>query len=175
MQRNKAKVYISCPMNIPQATLTEVHATIFGAGVTKAKYWERGTPYNETDTIMNCDAFIVVLPGLKWDYNIDSIPTGTQKELLLAYQMKKPIYLAHRSKAGMGFYSVDFDLDNRKKPYFIEGINGTSRNLLSYIDGLEEPIIKDSSGSLSSNSPLESYKVVIIDFSEEYDKRLLLG
>jgi hypothetical protein len=100
-------MYISCPISIAQSELDEVVKTLMDLGC-NPNYWVRGTHYNKSSIINNCDGLVLVLPELKWEYVIDALPEGCKRELKLAITAKRKIYLAYiTSDRVFGIYDTD--------------------------------------------------------------------
>lgn len=119
----KNKIYVSCPMSIGQDKLDSVLVDLRKIGFV-ARAWKRNTPYIEDEYIPDCDYFVVILPDLKWTYEIDDLPSGTRKELKLAINLKKPIFIAYQTQNhGINIYKATIG------EYDIEGIASTSHTL----------------------------------------------
>lgn len=131
------KVYVSCPMTVSQTVLDKTMKHLENLGVA-ARAWERGTPYKEEDSIKYCDAFIIILPNNDFEcFYPDKLPSGTKKELNLAYDLDKEIYLSYlpMDSDKPKIYctnshkdALDWQVD------YIGGVAGTHRNFLDLIE-----------------------------------------
>lgn len=101
--------YISCPMTIPQYKLDEVIKVVAESGA-YPKWWPKGSSYEEgyyTGLIQHCDAFIVMLPDMVWHRPFHKMTSGSRKELQIAVDAKKPIYLAYKRNEKSNVYAAD--------------------------------------------------------------------
>jgi hypothetical protein len=103
--------YISCPMSVSQTILIEVIDLVRDCGTT-ARWWPKGTQYDENYykkvIVEETDAFIVILPDLKWSYACGKMTSGSHKELSLAIEANKPLFIAYKSRNdGLGIYAAE--------------------------------------------------------------------
>jgi hypothetical protein len=118
------RIYISCPMSVPDRFLTWVSNALTSLG-NNVRYWRRGTEYAETKYIQQCDVFCIILPDNSFKHYLHSLPTGTRKELVLAEDLHKTIILAYATGAGeMCFYNTTIE------DGVIKGVAGTYNNIL---------------------------------------------
>lgn len=126
-------VYISCPMTVSQTVLDEVINLVRKHAI--PQWWTKGTAYNEkayTEAIRKYyDAIVVILPAMQWSCNYNQMTSGSRKELCIAIQAKKPIYLAYKTSTGvLGIYSTNIVHNNNEITTFftISGVASTSYN-----------------------------------------------
>lgn len=101
------RIYLSCPMSIPEEKLEEVIKHLFNAAPdNQVRWWKRGTVYNEERFIKECDLFVVILPDAAWACTATRIPRGTRSEVELATKYQKPIGLAYWSSEGLAVYDT---------------------------------------------------------------------
>lgn len=136
------RVYVSCPMSVPQTELDKVLKHLKSLGVA-ACAWERGTPYTD-DPVRYCDAFIIMLPDNKFNYEVEKLPTGTKNELKLAINFEKPVYLAYLPIGGLNhlIYCTNIEPRVSSEDFHILGLQGTSRNFLENIDSYNADQVK---------------------------------
>lgn len=124
-----ANAYISCPMTVSQSDLDKVLRLVQSYGVTP-RYWVKGTPYDNDffrKTIVNADAFIVILPNIAWKCEGNKMTSGSRRELSLAIALRKSIYLAYQGiSTEMKIYSADVDAK-----VFYQGDNATETFITS--------------------------------------------
>ena len=117
--------YISCHIAMPWDTLMDVASVVecsFSKNV-EPIYWDRESPYQE-NILPNSDCFIMISPGLKWSYYIQSLPPGCRKELKKAIKLGIPIYTVYKtSSKAIRIYETHIE-DN-----YVCGITGTSDSL----------------------------------------------
>lgn len=119
-------VYISCPIAVSQSVLDEFAETVELIPNVVARYWERGTRYDQRyfDT---SDAYLFILPGNKFDCVSGELPIGLKRELQDAYESGKKIYVGYIAKDGCyNIYSADTNGRN------IKGIAGTTHDLYDW-------------------------------------------
>jgi len=88
-------------------------------------YWRRGTPYSD-DGVKFCDIFVIILPTMQFKCNVSQLPAGTRKELKLAYNNSKDIYIGYRTADQV--YRV-YDCNYDEGDSFIAAIGGTAWNI----------------------------------------------
>lgn len=121
------KAYVSCPMTVPMNILKDVINLSIDKKL-KTSWWIRGSHYgsSEEQAIEECDYFIIIPPGNKWENKISDLPNGTKSELRKAIRLCKNIYIAYTTASGyLGLYKADIDTDEK----VIMGIAGTSNNI----------------------------------------------
>jgi len=90
----QSKVYFSIPMEMHWDTACIIMRQLVSTDKV-IDYWIRNSPYNE-NVLRNCDAFVIMLPKLAWSETIDKLPIGCRRELMLAIQLKKKIYITYK-------------------------------------------------------------------------------
>lgn len=90
---SKLKVYISCPISVPQAKIN-IYAHILCKLGADVSFWDRGATYTRSD-LQKADAILVLLEDNKWKQNLSTIPHGTSSEICYASDHKLPIYLGY--------------------------------------------------------------------------------
>ena len=123
-----SKVYISCPLSVPQTTLTEVSHEIEKLGQCGVRYWERETNYNEEDSIKYCDIFVLILEKNQFAMRKSVLTSGCKKELALAERYNKTIILAYKCTNGQYFF-----YDTIITSVGIQGLTGTANNIKSQL------------------------------------------
>lgn len=122
-------IYVSCPMSIPTENRNKIleyakkhHHTVLA--------WERGTEYTQecVDAIKNCAGFVVILPNMAFKHYTHTLPAGTRKELMLALDLQKPIYIGYKSHEGYFVYAAEYQIDFEKGIGTIEGVAGSRMN-----------------------------------------------
>lgn len=131
----KGQVYISCPYSTPikevglmiralkENTLSHVDRIINTESI---KYFERGTRYYSSKDLESSEIFILPLPnnGFLID-NINHLYLGVKKELLLAIELKKKIYIAYKKRNAISYDFYATEIFGNK----LAGIAGTSLNI----------------------------------------------
>jgi hypothetical protein len=73
------------------------------------EWWIRGTPYTDT-ALRDADIFVLIPRSYVFDFTMDYMTTGCKKELQLAYELGKPLYMAYRKKSGqLNIYPISLD------------------------------------------------------------------
>ncbi len=118
------------PNNISEAIKQKLRD--IGVNVT---FYQKGTTYSD-EPIKNCDAFVIFLPNNAFEADITRLSQGIQKELTIAYRLKKDIILAYLSKLanGVTFYFTDIDTKSSK----IKGISGTNSDVIKLLQEEKE-------------------------------------
>lgn len=117
------RVYISCPISVPEATLRKVEDHIDCQAGFISSYWERGSTYTDT-ALKTADAVVFMFPNNNFSTYLDHLPSGVKKELKLAVKLCKPIFVAYRKVDDtIGIYDMEI-CDNN----FISAIKGTCDN-----------------------------------------------
>jgi hypothetical protein len=165
------KVYVSCPMTVSQTVLDKTLKHLSYLGVA-ARAWERGTLYKEEDSIKYCDAFIILLPENKFGTELYKIPSGTRKELLLAFSLNKEIYLSYIPSQSLSpsIYSTNLEEGFEDELYRIDGIAGTHRN---FLDSIYHDIMKKEIAVQTQPLYYETSKFQSVEKPKK-DLRLLL-
>lgn len=123
------KVYVSCPMVVPQTTLDKILKELNASNDILALAYPRGEMYT-TRNLEESDALVIVHPENKFKFNQRTLPNGVLKEFNRARLLAKKIYLCYFPQTGNNvpyFYSIDYEVTNGN----ISGIAGTSGSLFS--------------------------------------------
>lgn len=97
-------------------------------------YWDR-KEYFKSD-LNDANIFVLMLPGNAWEYPIDALPVGCRKELNIAREANKRIYIAYKNKAGE--YNIYFaQFWNSRSGGMIQGITGSSNKLYDCLKSLQ--------------------------------------
>lgn len=124
------KVYFSIPVSIDWDTARKAFEPL--EALYKVSYWKRDQSYDRS-LLDNADAFVVVLPGFKWNSDICDLPIGVIRELALAKKLRKVIYLAYRPVASLTiqYYRTEYEDDH------ITGIAGSYAHIYSWLQSSE--------------------------------------
>ena len=100
------KAYISCPVSVSESHLQAI-AIYVNKCRWEHRYWERGSGvYNEGKFIDTCDAFILVLPENKFQYNVELLSSGCRRELKRAMGARRKVFLAYSGMNGIHIYTT---------------------------------------------------------------------
>lgn len=181
--------YISCPMTVPKSDLDETIKLVQSYGV-MAHWWSKGTDYDEKyykEVIEDCNAFIVILPGMAWSCKADKMTSGSRKETTLAISAEIPIYIAYRNRTeGLGIYAADVKMALDRP--IIQEISGVPSTRYNFIEDFGDTNLAASSIKLGIEGKTKQQlveegfalhystqdTVIKQTASFEYDKRLLL-
>lgn len=157
--------YISCPMTVSQAVLDEAIKKVNEFHV-QVYYWPKGSSYDEADyrrLISHVDAFVIILPDVKWKMDYDKMTSGSRKELQHAMACHKPIYLFYKSTDGYHLYATDITVRNSNtNATIIVSISGIPSTKFNFKDNFD-------TGS-SSKAIDEMYAGADFDLSVHRDK-----
>jgi hypothetical protein len=128
------KIYFSYAYSTPNNVSEAIKEKLIELGV-KLEFYQKGTAYSDVP-VRSCDAFVLFLPNNAFEAEIFRLTQGIQKELNLAYQLKKDIILAYLSKmaGGVTFYLTNIDSKEGK----IKGISGTNSDVIKLFQGESE-------------------------------------
>ena len=161
------KVYISCPIHIPEKTLKECVNLVKKLGHTP-DYWERGSHYDKSENVKNCDVFVMFLPDGKFMCSADELTIGCKLEFKTAVNQKKPILIAYESKEGVKIYTMT----QHSKVFFgekIEYISGVSCTGNTVLIQLRAHEVTNPNKTIKVEA---DYTVKIIPSSLEYTCKL---
>jgi rRNA maturation endonuclease Nob1 len=96
------KVYFSYAYTTPVEVSEAIKEKLRELGV-EVSFYERGTQYSDVP-IRECDAFVTFLPNNAVREKISNLSPGIQKELILAYNLKKDIILVTVNYQQVAFY-----------------------------------------------------------------------
>lgn len=128
------KVYVSCPMVVPQTTLDKILKELNASNDILASAHARGGMYT-TRNLEESEAIVIVHPENKFKFNQRTLPNGVLKEFNMARLLAKKLYLCYFPQSGNNvpyFYSIDYEVNNGN----ISGIAGTSGSLFSMAENL---------------------------------------
>lgn len=100
------QAYISCPLDENIVKVHEVGAKLNVMGY--SSWWhERGEQYG-TNKLMLSDMFVLISSGNQFDFTKEGMTSGCKKELELAADLHKKLYLAYWKKGyGLHIYSIN--------------------------------------------------------------------
>lgn len=155
----KPRIYISCPISIPQSDLDKV-ATLLRQNSIEPDYWIRNCGYYDKDLINDTyDGVVFMLPNNRFNYSTHDLPVGVKKELSIAHSAGKKIYLAYKNAIGnYNIYKTEQDF------YTFRGVQHTSSEAMREIREKASKQLKVSY-DVFVPSPLKA---------RHYDERLLL-
>lgn len=123
----KKSVYVSCPVIMQKSHLTNALDRIEEIIEDNAcmNYWLENHFY-DNNWVKNCDIFILIAPNNSFKFNINELPAGCCRELILAEKLNKTILLGYINSNGIyNFYSI---IKKNNGTYY-EGVIGTSNAL----------------------------------------------
>lgn len=115
------KVYFSYAYTTPPDVAEAIKKKLEEIGV-EVSFYTKGDTYTDVP-IRECDAFVLLLPNDARKVRISTLSQGIQKELLLAYNLKKNILLVDD-------YSTLYTADIDRRDTTIERISGTNNNVV---------------------------------------------
>lgn len=127
MKSNSKRVYISCPISVPENVLNKFYNELYRITYIDPYYWERGTTY-DPQMIVHADAVVFILPDTGFVANYFELPPGVRKELRYAYVNNKKIFLGYITRNGdYQFYEASVD-----ENVSIRGIGGTYNEIYNF-------------------------------------------
>jgi hypothetical protein len=130
------KVYVSCPISVPQSTLDKIMARIVGISYVKqATHWKRGSFNYDPTMLATADVVIIVHPNNSFDFRLEELPVGVRKEFDEAIKLNKKVLLAYHGviSDSYNFYTMDIGRDKAK------GLAGTG-NTLALLAATQKPM-----------------------------------
>jgi hypothetical protein len=120
------RAYISCPISVPINNLNQV----ISVAIKEYKYvnwWIRNGPYDK-DVLLQADVVIIVLPNNCFQYSVENLPIGVEKEYETAKFYNKHIILSYfrSSDQSVQFYKIN---ETNNTDY------GTHRRIINSIIG----------------------------------------
>lgn len=130
--------YISCPLSVSEGDLEKVIQKTKEFNLDRVYYYKKGTAY-DTEAydriIQSHDAFILVLPNFAWAMDYDKMTSGCRRELKIARDAKRKMYLAYKTTSGLvNIYVMEIehffhtDADKKLVIKAVKGLSSTSMN-----------------------------------------------
>lgn len=126
MMSKSVYISISCPISVSKSVLDKFVDIVELIPNVVARYWERGTRYNQKD-FDTSDAYLFILPDNKIECATHELPVGLKKELLAAHKSGKNIYIGYISRNGSYNIYHTFTDDS-----YIRGLAGTSSHFSNW-------------------------------------------
>ena len=159
------RIYISCPISVDEDVLDEFCDLVDSIYGLTSYHWERGSRYDQRmfDT---SDAYLFILPNNKFKASYHDLPIGLKRELGVAYDTGKPIFVGYITK--FGEYSI---YSAKTNGCDIEGIPGTTNNISSLVGNVVTT--KYDPTTFEETTYLNGEKVMT-DTKYTFDERALL-
>lgn len=128
------KVYVSCPIVVPMATLGLILKELNKNPDILAVAHARGSSYT-TKNLQDSEAVIIVHPDNRFKFSVQTLPIGVLKEFNLAKELNKKVFICYFPQGSdtPGFYSTEFNNAT------LTGIPGTSASLFSMAEIFNSP------------------------------------
>ena len=169
------KIWISCPISVPQGKLAAFKAYL-ERHFPQVDSWDRESKYSDRG-LDSSDAVVFMLPNNEFRYDVESLPVGLKSELKRARDGAKKILIGYY-RATSKEWAV-YDAKFTRKPSY----NGAwGRTIMTnYIEGIEystKQVLmaagKKGSGSVTVNNP-EMLSIETTFKTGLFDRRLLLS
>ena len=120
-QMPHCKVYVSCPLSVSRTILDKFTKELVDEYDTRVFYYKQGDDYSDKD-LRGADIVVCIMEDNKFSSEVTKLTNGCKKELLLALELKKPIFIGYNPKNSNGpvFYQA------KVEDYILKGISGTS-------------------------------------------------
>jgi hypothetical protein len=162
-------IYISVPITTDWDTVLEYSRKLKIAGY-QVNVWYRNERYCQS-VFDKSDAVLFILPSNKFSASGSDLPTGLKKELSIAYNQHKKMFVGYKTSAG------EFNIyDAETNGIFINAISGTANNIFkrdlnSFYGSFGNPCAEI--GPIGLQGPIGDPGTP--GFNEiDYDERLLL-
>ncbi len=175
MKSSIDKIWISCPISVPQGKLAAFKAYL-ERHFPQVDTWDRESEYSGRG-LDSSDAVAFILPDNEFRYDVESLPVGLKSELKRAQDGGKKILIGYY-RATSKEWAV-YDAKFTRKPSY----NGAwGRTIMTnYIEGIEystKQVLmaagKKGSGSVTVNNP-EMLSIETTFKTGLFDRRLLLS
>jgi hypothetical protein len=178
MKSSIDKIWISCPISVPQGKLAAFKAYL-ERHFPQVDTWERESKYSDRG-LDSSDAVVFMLPNNEFRYDVESLPVGLRSELKRARDGAKKILIGYY-RATSKEWAV-YDAKFTRKPSYNGAWDRTT--MTNYIEGIEYSTKQvlmaagrkdcDSSGSVTVNNP-EMLSIETTFKAGLFDRRLLLS
>jgi hypothetical protein len=120
----KKTIYLSVPVSLDWNTQVQPFIDQLNKEF-NVTYWMRGTHYY-ANRLQDADAVVFLLPGLKFESELDFLPTGLKSEFNICIKMNKNIYLGYNNIRNIkSIYNAEDYVGK------IKGVLGSSGNIYS--------------------------------------------
>jgi len=166
------KIWISCPISVPQVKLAAFKAYL-ERHFPQVDTWDRESKYSDRG-LDSSDAVVFMLPNNEFRYGIENLPVGLKSELKRARDGKKKILIGYY-RATSKEWAV-YDAKFTRKPSYSGAWGRTI--MTNYIEGVEYStkqvlMAAGRKGSVTVNNP-EMISMETTFKAEGFDRRLLL-
>jgi hypothetical protein len=124
----KKNIYISCPVTMSLSTLSTIVTRARDLSQQNITAWDRLRKY-DPQIVFNCDTFVIVHPFNKFNFALNTLPSGCYNEIQKAIREGKKIVLAYKvSQGDYFFYKTDI------RNGFLHGVGGSTGDFCSDLE-----------------------------------------